>query len=68
MRHQASVTRLRAAIAAAVITFTTSIGGTAVAQSAATYPERRVTFVVPYAAGGATDVVARLLASRLQEA
>jgi tripartite-type tricarboxylate transporter receptor subunit TctC len=68
MRHQASVTGLRATLAAVVMTFTASIGGTAVAQSAASYPERRVTFVVPYAAGGATDVVARLMASRLQEA
>jgi tripartite-type tricarboxylate transporter receptor subunit TctC len=68
MRHPASVKALRAAIAALAITFTASIGSPAVAQSAANYPERRVTFVVPYPAGGATDVAARLLAARLQEA
>ena len=39
----------------------TSLG--AVAQ---TYPSRPVTFVVPYAAGGGTDLLARLLAQRLE--
>jgi tripartite-type tricarboxylate transporter receptor subunit TctC len=36
--------------------------------SAQSYPDRRITFVVPYPAGGATDVAARLLATRLSDA
>jgi tripartite-type tricarboxylate transporter receptor subunit TctC len=32
-----------------------------------TYPERAVTLVVPWAAGGSTDAVARILAARLQQ-
>ncbi|MCC6778579.1 MAG: tripartite tricarboxylate transporter substrate binding protein [Hyphomicrobiales bacterium] len=33
----------------------------------ADYPERPVAFVVPYAAGGATDLLARMLAQRLEQ-
>lgn len=44
-----------------------SVGGSALAQQADGYPNKRITFVVPYPAGGATDVSARLLANKLSE-
>jgi tripartite-type tricarboxylate transporter receptor subunit TctC len=34
---------------------------------AADYPVRPVSFIVPYAAGGATDLMARLLGARLEQ-
>ena len=34
--------------------------------AATDYPTRAVTFVVPYAAGGATDLLARTLAQNLE--
>lgn len=41
--------------------------GFAGAAAQGTYPERNVTLVVPWAAGGSTDAVARILAARLQQ-
>ena len=40
---------------------------TAKAQDAANYPSRPVTVVVPYAAGGGLDLIARVLAQKLTE-
>jgi tripartite-type tricarboxylate transporter receptor subunit TctC len=37
------------------------------AQSAESYPNRPVRIIVPYAPGGATDVIARIVAARLTE-
>ncbi len=52
-----------ALIAAAVLTATGLAGGRA--AEAAGYPERPVTAIVPFAAGGGTDGVARILAEHL---
>lgn len=43
------------------------LGASAALASAQTYPAKTVRMIVPYAAGGATDVAARLLAARLGE-
>jgi len=36
-------------------------------QDAETYPDHQVTFIVPFAPGGGTDTLARLLADKLQQ-
>ena len=59
-----TITRKLAAIAAA-LSGTLVVNGAALA--AAPYPDRPVTIVVGYAAGGATDIVARLMAKSLTE-
>jgi len=41
--------------------------GSAFAQSAANYPEKPIRLVVPFAAGGALDVVGRLVGQKLTE-
>jgi len=51
----------RALLAAAALV----VAGTAAAQSEAPFPNRPVTLVVPYAAGGGTDALSRLLAKDL---
>lgn len=51
------------ASALAVAAFVAGVGP----ASAQTYPERPVTMVVPYSAGGATDIMARLVAQGLSD-
>lgn len=41
-----------------------SLGNSAIAQS---FPDRTITLVVPFAAGGSTDVVARVIAQKMGE-
>jgi tripartite-type tricarboxylate transporter receptor subunit TctC len=53
--------RLIAAIAALIF------AGQAVAQTAAKYPTRNVRVIVPYPAGGPTDVIGRMVAQSLSE-
>src|SRR5262249_49488114 len=62
-RDQRNMTVLRQAFLAAFAAGLTAV----LAAQAADYPTRPVSFIVPYAAGGATDLMARLVGQRLEQ-
>ena len=57
------MTTTRRALGLAALALPTALS----ARAQGTYPERPVTLVVPWAAGGSTDAVARILAARLTQ-
>src|SRR3954468_14738066 len=54
----------RRALAVVLAMFAT---GGALAQGAASYPSQPLRIIVPYPAGGGTDTLARIIATKLQE-
>src|SRR5688572_20743066 len=59
--------RRLAALQYAVIAFLVTSAGAASAQDVKNYPQKPVRFIVPFAAGGGVDIVARAVAGRLGE-
>src|SRR5437016_8480903 len=53
-----------ARLTAAVFSFSIAIAGAALAQS---YPSKPMTMIIPFAAGGPTDVLGRVMAQRMSE-
>ena len=58
--------RCKATVLYVVTALFVSAGGPALAQPAA-YPTRNVEIIVPYGPGGSTDIVARIVAQKLQD-
>jgi tripartite-type tricarboxylate transporter receptor subunit TctC len=62
-----ATTGLRASIAAMLAAALAASTGPATAQSAADYPSRSITIIVPYPPGGPPDVIARVVAVPLEK-
>lgn len=60
--------RLRRRLAMAALAGALALTGAVASVHAQSWPSRQVTIISPYAPGGTNDVVARLLAERLQKA
>jgi tripartite-type tricarboxylate transporter receptor subunit TctC len=58
---------IRLSKSACVVVASLALPLAAAAQSADTYPSHPVKILVPYAPGGATDIIARIVAARLTE-
>lgn len=54
-----------AGLTSATLAATLAVALPASALGAETYPDKRISLVVPFTAGGSTDIVARILASKL---
>jgi tripartite-type tricarboxylate transporter receptor subunit TctC len=52
-------------LAAAGVAALVGIGASAAAAEEQTYPVRTITMIVPFAAGGPTDVVARIITAHM---
>ncbi len=53
--------------AAPVVACLTALAALLSPASAQTFPDRAVTLVIPFAAGGSTDLVGRLVAQKMSE-
>jgi tripartite-type tricarboxylate transporter receptor subunit TctC len=65
VRHRQEIRRQGGMTAALRIAVAATFALGAVAASAADYPTRPITLVVPYAAGGGNDVIARIVAEKM---
>jgi tripartite-type tricarboxylate transporter receptor subunit TctC len=59
--------RVTGALAVSGVLLATAACGSGGAEDAADYPSKEITFVVPFAAGGPTDTVTRLIAEPMSE-